>query len=120
MKPLDPRLVRRSRAARWFLLTGGVLAGAQAGAMVVFAWALSALVSRFIDGTGMADATPLLVTLLVAASARAIAAWCWDLVGSAGAMRVKAELRDELLRALEARPTGVPGFPTAQIGRAHV
>lgn len=115
MKPLDPRLVRRSRAARWFLLSGGVLAGAQAASTIAFAWALAELVTGFIDGERMPQATPLLVTLLVAASARALAAWGWDVVGSVGAMRVKAELRAELLRALEANPGGTPGFPTARI-----
>ncbi len=115
MKPLDPRLVRRSRAARWFLVAGGVLAAAQAAAIIVFAWALASLVAGLIDGMRMPQAWPLLVTLIVAASARAGAAWLWDLAGSAGAMRVKAELRAELLAALDRRPGGVPGFPTARI-----
>lgn len=115
MKPLDPRLVRRSRAARWFLLSGGVLAVAQAASIIAFAWALAELVTGFIEGMRMPQAMPLLVTLIVAASARALAAWGWELVGSAGAMRVKAELRAELLRALEANPSGTPGFPTARI-----
>ena len=115
MKPLDPRLVRRSRSARWFLVAGGVLAAAQAAAIIVFAWALASLVAGFIDGMRMPQAWPLLVTLIVAAFARAGAAWLWDLAGSAGAMRVKAELRAELLAALDRRPGGVPGFPTARI-----
>ena len=115
MKPLDPRLVRRSRSARWFLVAGGALALAQAAAIIAFAWALAALVAGLIDGMRMPQAWPLLVLLVVAASARALAAWLWDLVGSAGAMRVKAELRSELLAALERRPGGVPGFPTARI-----
>ncbi|MEV1130612.1 thiol reductant ABC exporter subunit CydD [Agromyces sp. NPDC049794] len=115
MKPLDPRLIRRSRAARWFLLAGGALALVQAGAVLVFAWALASLVVGLIEGERMPQAWPLLVALVVAASVRAIAAWLWDLAGSAGALRVKAELRAELLEALEARPTGVPGFPTARI-----
>ncbi|GAA4381877.1 thiol reductant ABC exporter subunit CydD [Agromyces bauzanensis] len=115
MKPLDPRLVRRSRAARWFLLAGGALALVQAAAVLAFAWALASLVVGLIDGERMSQAWSLLVVLVVAASVRAIAAWLWDLAGSAGALRVKAELRAELLEALEARPTGVPGFQTARI-----
>ncbi len=115
MKPLDPRLVRRCRAARWFLVSGGLLASAQAASIIAFAWALAGLVTGFIEGMRMQQATPLLVTLLVAASARALAAWGWELAGSAGAMRVKAELRKELLRALERNPGGTPGFPTARI-----
>ena len=84
MKPLDPRLVRRSRAARWFLLAGGALAVAQAAAVIVFAWALASLVVGFIDGMRMPQAWPLLVTLVAAASARAVAAWLWDREGASG------------------------------------
>lgn len=115
MKPLDPRLVRRSRAARWFLLAGGALALVQSAAVLAFAWALASLVAGLIDGMRMPEAEPLLVVLVAAASVRAVAAWLWNLVGSSGAMQVKAELRTELLRALETRPSGVPGFPTARI-----
>lgn len=115
MKPLDPRLVRRSRAARWFLVAGGALAVVQAAAVIAFAWALAALVAGLIDGMRMPQAWPLVEMLVVAASARAGAAWLWDLAGSSGAVRVKAGLRAELLAAIEARPGGVPGFPTARI-----
>ncbi|HET8780678.1 MAG TPA: ABC transporter transmembrane domain-containing protein, partial [Agromyces sp.] len=115
MKPLDPRLVRRSGGARRFLLAGGALALVQAAAMLAFAGALAGLVAGLIDGMRMPQATPLLAMLVVAASVRAIAAWLWELVGSSGAMRAKAQLRAELLTALERRPGGVPGFPTARI-----
>ncbi|TYL51060.1 thiol reductant ABC exporter subunit CydD [Agromyces mariniharenae] len=115
MKPLDPRLVRRSHAARWFLVAGAALAVVQAAAVIAFAWSLASLVAGLIDGMRMPQAWPLVALLLVAASARAGAAWLWDVVGSAGATRVKAELRADLLRAIEDRPGGVPGFPTARI-----
>ena len=115
MKPLDPRLVRRSRSSRAFLVAGGGLALVQAASVIAFAWALATLVTGFIEGMRMPRAWPLLVILVIAASVRALAAWAWDLVGSSGAIRVKSELRTELLTALESRPTGVPGFPTARV-----
>ncbi|MDQ0895895.1 thiol reductant ABC exporter subunit CydD [Agromyces ramosus] len=115
MTPLDPRLLRRSRAARGFLVAGGALAVGQAAAILAFAWALASLVAGVIDGMRMSQALPLLVVLVAAASARALTAWLWDLAGSAGAMRVKAELRRDVLELLERRPGGVPGFPTARI-----
>ncbi|WP_026482233.1 thiol reductant ABC exporter subunit CydD [Agromyces subbeticus] len=115
MKPLDPRLIRRSRSARGFLATGAALALVQSAAIVAFAWALASLVTGLIDGMPPADAVPFLVLLVAAASVRAVAAWVWDVVGSAGATRVKAELRSELLTALEAEPEGLSGFPTARI-----
>lgn len=98
-----------------FLVAGGGLALVQAASIIAFAWALATLVTGLIEGVGMSRAWPLLVVLVVAASVRALAAWAWDLVGSSGAMRVKAELRTELLTSLESRPSGVPGFPTARI-----
>ena len=115
MKPLDPRLIRRSRAARRFLAAGAVLAAVQAAAIIGFAWALASLVAGLIDGMRMPQAWPLVGVLVVAASARALGAWGWDVVGSAGALRVKAELRGDLLRALEMRPGGLPAFPTSRI-----
>ena len=87
----------------------------QVAAIVAFAWALASLVTGFIGGIRMPQAWPLLVVLVVAASARGLAAWLWDLAGSAGAMRVKAELRREILVTLERHPAGLRAFPTARI-----
>ncbi|PWC04374.1 thiol reductant ABC exporter subunit CydD [Agromyces badenianii] len=115
MKPLDPRLVRRSRAARRFLLAGGALAFVQALAIIAFAWALATLVAGIIDGMAWPEAKLPLIVLAAAVSVRALAAWLWEWTGSAGAMRVKGELRAELLAAIERRPGGLPGFPTARI-----
>ncbi|MBT2498478.1 thiol reductant ABC exporter subunit CydD [Agromyces sp. ISL-38] len=114
MKPLDPRLVSRSRAARGFLLSGAALALLQAGAMIAFAWSLTALVTGFIGGASTAASGGALAILLAAASVRALAGWLWEWVGSAGAMRVKSELRDDLLAALERQPRGNRGLTTAR------
>ncbi len=91
-----------------------MLALVQAAAILAFAYALATLVVTLIDGGRMSQNWPWLVAVVVAASARALAAWCWDAAGSAGAMRVKRELRDDVLRALETAPGGVPGFPSAR------
>lgn len=115
MKPLDPRLVRRSRAARGFLVAGGALAVVQAAAIIAVAWSIATLVVGLIEGVPMAEAWPALAVLVGAACVRALASWAWELVGSTGAQRVKRELRAELLGALERRPGGVAGFPSARI-----
>lgn len=104
MRPLDPRLIRRSRAARGFLIGGGALALLQAGSTIAFAWALASLVVGLIEGDVPWGIEPVIGVLVAAASVRALAGWLWEWLGSAGAMRVKAELRDDLLAALEARP----------------
>ncbi|MRG61548.1 thiol reductant ABC exporter subunit CydD [Agromyces sp. CFH 90414] len=114
MKPLDPRLIRRSRAARRFLATGAVLAVVQTAAVVAFAWSLAALVAGLVAGdatTAARDAAVVAASVVM----RALAAWGWDVVGSAGAQAVKREFRADLLAALERRPEGVPEFPSARI-----
>ncbi|MBM7504625.1 thiol reductant ABC exporter subunit CydD [Agromyces aurantiacus] len=116
MRPLDPRLLRRSRAARGFLAAGGALALLQASATVAFAWALSTLVVGLIESGGpdvAGGAATVVGVLLVGASVRALAGWAWEALGSAGAMRVKSELRDDLLRTLEERAGG-PEVTTAR------
>ncbi|MFF2495831.1 thiol reductant ABC exporter subunit CydD [Agromyces sp. NPDC058064] len=115
MKPLDPRLVRRSRAARGFLVAGGALAVVQAAAIIAVAWSIATLVVGLIEGVPMTEAWPALAVLVAAACVRALASWAWELVGSTGAQRVKRELRAELLAALERRPGGVAGFSSARI-----
>jgi thiol reductant ABC exporter CydD subunit len=96
------------------VLAGGALALLQAGATIGFAWALATLVTRFIDGAAPGSFGGILALLLVAASVRALSGWLWEWVGSAGAMRVKAELRDDLLAALERRPGGIRNLTTAR------
>jgi thiol reductant ABC exporter CydD subunit len=103
VRPLDPRLLRRSRAARGFLAAGAALALLQATGTVAFAWALATLVVGLIRGEVVGGIEPVAGVLLVAASVRALAGWSWEWLGSAGAMRVKSELRDALLATLEDR-----------------
>ncbi|BDZ53280.1 thiol reductant ABC exporter subunit CydD [Agromyces marinus] len=110
MRPFDPRLLRRSRAARGFLAAGGALALLQAGATVGFAWALATLVTGVIAGQVPGGAGAMTAVLLATAGIRALAGWLWEWLGSAGAMRVKSGLRADLLLALErSGPSSRPG-----------
>jgi len=95
------------------MLAGGALALLQAGATVAFAWALATLVVGLIEGEVPGGASTVVAVLLAAASVRALAGWLWEWLGSAGAMRVKAELRDALLVRLEDR-TGRRDITTAR------
>ncbi len=95
------------------MAAGGALALLQAGSTVAFAWALSTLVVGLIEGPLPGGASTIVLVLLAAASVRALSGWLWEWLGSAGAMRVKAELRDALLARLEDR-TGRRGVSTAR------
>lgn len=114
MRPLDPRLIRRSHAARGFLIGGGALALLQAGATIAFAWALSTLVVGLIEGEVPGGVETVAIVLVVAASVRGIAGWLWEWLGSAGAMRVKSELRGDLLAVLESRSPERRGVTAAR------
>ncbi|WP_165314405.1 thiol reductant ABC exporter subunit CydD [Agromyces protaetiae] len=115
MKPLDPRLVRRSRGARRFLAAGAAIALVQTGAIAAFAWGLAELVAGLVGSVGRSDASTAAALVAAAVVVRALSTWAWDAVSTAGAQRVKAEFRAEILEALDGRPEGVPGFPSARI-----
>lgn len=99
MKPVDPRLLRRSRSARLFFIVGGVLAFVQTAAIVTFAGALTTIIARLLDGASIGAVRLAIVVLLAASVLRALSAWLWEVTGSSAAARVKSELRHEMLEA---------------------
>ena len=100
MKPLDPRLLRRARAARVLLAVQGALGVLSTAAIVAFAWLVARLVTGVVDG----DAALLLVApawaLVAVVAARGLIAWLTDATGVGAAARVQSELRGELVRAI--------------------
>ncbi|QHC73938.1 thiol reductant ABC exporter subunit CydD [Rathayibacter sp. VKM Ac-2805] len=107
MKPLDPRLLRHARAARVFLLLGGVLALARTLAIVAFAWLVAQLVAGAVDGRTADDLAPLLAALLAVVAARAALAWATEVNAVRGGAGAKAQLRQAVLAALvELGPAG--------------
>ncbi|GAA2459583.1 thiol reductant ABC exporter subunit CydD [Agromyces soli] len=108
MKPLDPRLIRRSGAARGFLAAGGAVALVQAVAVIGFAYALARLVTDLVAGVPLAELGWAMLLLVGCVLVRALAAWVWEWSGAAGAVRVKAELRRAVLESVD-RGAGAPG-----------
>ncbi|BDZ66240.1 thiol reductant ABC exporter subunit CydD [Agromyces mangrovi Wang et al. 2018] len=104
MRPLDPALLRHARSARWYLLVGAVLAGAQALAILAFAWSLQSLVVGLIDGASLASLSTWTAWFAAAVVVRALVAWGWDAAGAIGAAAVASELRVAALRALGRSP----------------
>lgn len=100
MKPLDPRLLRRSRPVRTFLAATVLLGVAAAAAVVAQAWLLTGVVVRLVDG-----ATPDAVVVPAAALAAVVAvrgllAWAQATAGARAAASVQADLRHDLLDAV--------------------
>ncbi|WP_317230808.1 thiol reductant ABC exporter subunit CydD, partial [Clavibacter sp. MX14-G9D] len=100
MKPLDPRLLRYSAAARTMLAVGALVGVVQTLALVAFCWSLTQLVVRAVDGAAAGALGPLLALALGSAVVRGAAAWLLDVVGARGAAQVTSELRRRALRAI--------------------
>ncbi|MGW8565981.1 thiol reductant ABC exporter subunit CydD [Isoptericola sp. NPDC055881] len=124
MKPLDPRLLRRARAARWYVALTAALGVAAAGAVVVQAFAiahsLGPAVTAGSAGTPLvlADVTPWLGLLVVALAARAGIAWAQERYAQKAAADVVAELREQVVAhtvALGPRPAGESSAATATL-----
>ncbi|UOQ58730.1 thiol reductant ABC exporter subunit CydD [Leucobacter allii] len=119
MKPFDPRLLRHARAARGVLLAGAGFGLLRTAAILVWCWclahAIAALVlpvlesegggaGRIADGAPSVEMVPWLVLGgLLAVAVRSVASWSMDAVAVRGAVRVKAQLREAALDALDRR-----------------
>lgn len=94
MKPLDPRLVRRSRTVRRYLALGVVVGLLTALVVVAQAFLIADAVARLFDGRpALAAATAVGLCL----AARAGLEWWHSTVSARAAVRLKAELRREVL-----------------------
>lgn len=95
--PVDPRLLRASRAARRQLTTAAALAVVAALLIVAQAVLLADVIaSVFLDGATLHDVRWELVALVGAVAGRALVAGGFELAGRAGAARVMSELRERL------------------------
>jgi ATP-binding cassette subfamily C protein CydD len=100
VKPLDPRLLGYARAARAFLAAGALIGVAQTACIVAFAWFLSQVIVRAIDGEGLAELAPTVAALAAVVAARALLLWIAEVTSTRGAARVKSQLRARVLRAV--------------------
>jgi thiol reductant ABC exporter CydD subunit len=121
MRVLDPRLLRRARAAR-VLLAVDVLLGIVV-ALLVLAQAvlLARVAARAFGGASLGDVSVLLALLVAAAAARAGAAWGFEVAGRRAADDVLSTLRLELVETrLGTRPAALDGVRSAEVATAAV
>jgi len=108
VKPLDPRLLRRAKAARVFLL-GSVLIGVATGVLIVvqavlLAHGISEVVLR---GAAVGQVAWLLAGVLLA---RAVLVWLQEVVAQRAAAAVKSTLRRQVLEhSLKLGPAWLSG-----------
>lgn len=111
MKPIDPRLVRRSAAVRRYLLASVMLGTVTAVLIVAQAWLVATVVARGFAGMGVGRP---LVHLMVATAGvfalRAGVGWLHEVAATRAAVQVKSQLRSELAAAIF-DPRGVGSVP---------
>jgi thiol reductant ABC exporter CydD subunit len=121
VRVLDPRLLRRARAARVLLVADVVLGIVMAVLVLAQAVLLARVAARSFEGASLGDvATPLLL-LVVVVIVRSLAAWGFEVAGRRAAGDVISQLRLDLVEArLERQPTALDGVQSAEIATAAV
>jgi ATP-binding cassette, subfamily C, bacterial CydD len=121
VRALDPRLVRRTKAARPLLAIDGVLGVATALAVLVQATLLARVVARAFDGVPLSALRLDLALLLATFAARAACAWGMEVAGRRAAWSVLSELRLTLVeRRLRRQPAATDGTAGAEVAAIAV
>jgi thiol reductant ABC exporter CydD subunit len=108
MRPLDPRLLRRSAPVRRFLVLTVLLGAAAATAVVAQAFLVSDVVVRLVDGATAAAVLVPAAALAAVVAGRGVLAWAQAATGTRAASAVKAGLRHDLVDlVLDPRRTGL-------------
>ncbi|RYY43309.1 MAG: thiol reductant ABC exporter subunit CydD [Actinomycetales bacterium] len=100
MGPVDPRLLRRSRPARRFLVATVVLGSVAAVAVVAQAWLVSDVVVGLVEGESTRAIATVAALLAAVVAARGVLAWAQAAAGTRAAASVKAGLRHDLVDAV--------------------
>ena len=119
--PVDPRLLRTSRAARRQLAAAGGLAVLAALVVVAQAALLADVIARvFLREATLTDVRWELVALAGAVAARALVAAGFELTGRRGAAAVMSELRERLAEHLLVRRPLRPAERTGELATTAV
>ncbi len=97
MRPLDPRLLRYTTAARTFFGVDVVLGIVRTTATVAFCWLLSQAIVGAIIGRPFTELLPDILILSGVGILRAATIWAMDVASARGAAVVKSQLRRRLV-----------------------
>jgi ATP-binding cassette, subfamily C, bacterial CydD len=121
MRLLDPRLLRRARAARLLLGVDTAIGLATALLVLLQATLLARIVARAFYGASLRDVSDELVLLVLAFAGRGLLAWGFEVAGRRAASTVLSELRLALVeRRLRAEPAALDGTAGGEIAAAAV
>jgi ABC-type transport system involved in cytochrome bd biosynthesis fused ATPase/permease subunit len=117
MKPLDPRLLRYARRARWPITLLAALGAVAAGLVIIQAQFLAtAIAGAFTGHDGLAELRVPVIGLAVVIAARAVTAWATHATSHRASAAATAQLRQRLLaRAVELGPSWLAGRRTAEL-----
>ncbi len=101
VRPVDPRLLRYAAASRGFFVAIGVIGAAQTLVVIAFAWILTHLVTRAIEGMAWAELQTALIALGAVIAARALLLWAREAVSARAAARVQLQLREQLVASVD-------------------
>lgn len=121
MGPLDPRLLRRARAARVLLVVDSVLGVVLALLVLAQAVLLARVAARSFGGASLDDVTTPVVLLVVVVVARSFAAWGFEVAGRRAAGDVISQLRLDVVETrLREHPSALDGARSAEVATAAV
>jgi len=121
MRVLDPRLLRRARAARTLLVVDAALGVVMALLVLAQAVLLARVAARSFGGASLDDVATPLVLLVVVIAARSVAAWGFEVAGRRAAGDVISELRLDVVETrLREHPSALDGARSAEVATAAV
>lgn len=106
--PVDPRLLKRARATRTYLVAGVGVGSLTAMLAIAQAWLLSHAVVGVFDTHTLDGVWPLVAGLVGVFTARALLQWVNAWLAHRAAAAVKSQLRRDIMAARLARPQGSP------------
>lgn len=112
--PVDPRLLRRARPVRRFLVLAVLIGSATAAVIVGQAWLVASSVGRAFAERTLAPALAVLPWLALVIMVRAGLNWLTHTVGARAAAAVKSQLRLEIMSARLSAPD-TPEVPAGRL-----
>jgi thiol reductant ABC exporter CydD subunit len=103
--PIDPRLLRRASATKWYLAAGVGIGTATAILTICQAWLLSRSLGGVFAQHSLDAVWPVLLPLAAVFGGKAVLSWANTWLAQRAAAAVKSQLRRDILRARLAAPT---------------
>jgi ATP-binding cassette, subfamily C, bacterial CydD len=121
VRVIDPRLLRRTSAARLLLGVDTAIGLAAAALVLLQASLIGWIVARAFDGASLRDVVMPLALLVLVFAGRGALAWSFEVAGRRAASAVLSELRLALVEhRLRAQPAALDGTGSGELATAAV